>query len=118
MPPTALNDALMMPIQRPNWLPLQIENAANSWTTPTIRMIQPHMLRSSMMNRSSSMKNDAESIAAMPQIVFRIPTIRTMIPAKSSQPSPLTVSFMWLLFCRPGRAPAWAYGPLGSMAAQ
>ena len=43
-----------------------------------------------MMNRSSSTKNDAVSIAAMPQIVFRIPAIRTMIPAKSSQPSPLT----------------------------
>ena len=81
-----------------------------------MRMTQPIVLRSSMMNRSSSTKNDAVSIAAMPQIVFRIPAIRTMIPAKSSQPSPLTVSFMWLLSWR--RRPGGANGPRGHVAAQ
>ena len=30
--PTALKLAAMMPIQRPNWPPDQIENAANSWS--------------------------------------------------------------------------------------
>ena len=78
----------MIPIQRPNWPPDQIENAANTWITPITRMIQPQVLRSLKMKRWSSTKKFALSIAAMPQIAFKMPAISTMIQAKVSQPAP------------------------------
>ena len=43
--PTALKLAVITPSQRPYPPPLQIEKAANSWSTPIIRIAQPQAWR-------------------------------------------------------------------------
>jgi hypothetical protein len=63
-----------------------------SWMMPAIRMIQPQVLRSLMMNFLSSMKKWALSMAATPQMQVSTAAMKTMMPAKKSQPPPLTDS--------------------------
>ena len=44
--PIAFNPALTIPIQRANSLPASSVRAANPWSTPRQRTIQPHVFRS------------------------------------------------------------------------
>ena len=53
-----------------------------------MRTIHPHVFRSLKTYFASWTKNDDLSMAAMPQMMFRTPTIMIMIPAKSTQPAP------------------------------
>src|SRR5215208_6870538 len=83
---SALRLAKKIAMMRPYRLPDHSEKPASSWSAPMMSVIQPQALRLLRMYFWSWMKNFESAIAAIPQMMLRMPTMNSITAAKMTQP--------------------------------
>src|SRR5215216_1815539 len=83
---SALRLANRIAIKRPYSPPDHSEKPASSWSAPMMVVIQPQALRLLRMYFWSWMKNFESAIAAIPQMMLRMPTMNSITAAKMTQP--------------------------------